>query len=269
MPGDRPRAPTRAPGDPAQAAERGGEAHRGEHLQAAAEAIQVQHLPALLRGDAPEVGVGVDDHRVAHGAQHRQVRLGVRVGVGGGQVDALALGQLAHREHLALAVVEGPGRPARVAAVDDLRARAEAAVEGEHVRQQIGHLLGGRGQDVHGHARVLVGVGAREHLRVQPREHAREHPRREPLQVADAHAGDHLPDAPAHVVGAIVGRAAQAEAQVLVGVARQAAARDHPRLIGGAGEEDARGAGHQRLVEVEERRRRATRAPGAVAAVCH
>ena len=85
----------------------------------------------------------------------------------------LALGDLAHREHLALAIVERPRRPAGVAAVDDLRARAEAAVEVEHVREQVGHLLRGRGQDVDRQTRVLVGVSALEHLRVQARQHAR------------------------------------------------------------------------------------------------
>ena len=198
--------------------------------------------------------VGVDDHRVAHGAQHRQVGLGVRVGVGGAQVDPLALGQLAHREHLALAVVERARRAARVAAFDDLRARAEAAVEGEHVRQQVGHLLRGGGHDVHRPARVLVRVGALEHLRIQPRQHPGEHARGQALQVAHGHVGDHLPHALAHLIGAIVGRAAQAEAQVLIRVAREPPARDHARLVSGAREEDPRGARHQRAVEVEERR---------------
>ncbi len=105
-----------------------------------------------------------------------------------------------------------------------------------------------------GIARVLVRVGAREHLRVQPRQHAGEHARGHPLEVAHAHPRDHLADAPAHVVGAVVGRAAQPEAEVLVDVAQQPRARDHPRLVGRAGEEDARGPRHQRLVEVEERR---------------
>jgi len=77
---------------------------------------QAQPLTHLNRSDRFRT------YRVADGTQHRQVRLGVRVGIGSGQVDVLALGQIAHREHLALAVVERAGRPPRVAPVDDLRA---------------------------------------------------------------------------------------------------------------------------------------------------
>ena len=67
--------------------------------------------------------------------------------------------------------------------------------------EQVGHLLRGGGDDVDGPARVLMGVGALEHLRIQARQHPGEHARRETLQVAHRHAGDHLPDALAHLVG--------------------------------------------------------------------
>ena len=77
-------------------------------LQAPAELLEAHDLPALLARDAPQLGVGVDRHRVPDGAQHRQVGLRVGVGVGGGQVDALGRRQLAHRHRLALAVGEGP-----------------------------------------------------------------------------------------------------------------------------------------------------------------
>ena len=40
------------------------------------------------RGDPAQLGVRVDRDRVADEAQHRQVGLRVRVGVGGGEVDA-------------------------------------------------------------------------------------------------------------------------------------------------------------------------------------
>src|SRR5437763_215449 len=80
----------------------------------------------------------------------------------------------------------------------------------------------GRRQDVDRCTGVLMGVRAREHLRIEPWQDAREHARREPLQIAHRHACDHLPDALAYVVGAIIGRATQAEAQVLVSVTRQA-----------------------------------------------
>ena len=226
--------------DGAETAERGGGAERDEHLQAPPEVVEAQDLPALAGGDAGEVGVGIDDDGVPDGAQHRQVGLGVGVGVGGGEVDALARGELAQRVDLALAVVEGPGGAAGVAAFDDLQARADAAVEGEHVGEQVGHLLGGGGDDVDGLAGVLVAVGALEHLRVQAREHAGEHARGHALQVADGDAGEHLPHPHPDGVGPVVGRAAQAEAQVLVEVAEQLRARDHARLEGRAREEDAR-----------------------------
>src|SRR5437764_12022224 len=59
--------------DPPERSQGGAGADRGEHLQAAAEAIEVEHLPAFFGGDAPQVLVGVDDYCVAHGAQHRQI----------------------------------------------------------------------------------------------------------------------------------------------------------------------------------------------------
>ena len=85
-------------------------------LQPPAELLEAHDLPALLARDAAQLGVGVDDDRVADGPQHRQVGLRVRVGIGGGEVDALGGGQLAHRHRLALAVGEGPGRSARCSA---------------------------------------------------------------------------------------------------------------------------------------------------------
>ena len=63
--------------------------------QAPAEPLEAQHLPALLARDPRAARVRVDRDRVADGAQHRQVGLGVRVGPRGREVDALALGQLA------------------------------------------------------------------------------------------------------------------------------------------------------------------------------
>ena len=227
------------PHDAAETGERGAGGERDGDLQTPPEAVEAQDLPALRGGDAGKLGVGVDDHRVPDGAQHRQVGLGVGVGKGGGEVDPLPRGELAQREHLALAVVEGPVGAAGVAAVAHLQARADATVEDEHVGEQVGHLLRGGGDDVDGPPRILVGVGALEHLRVQPRQHPGEHARRHALQVAHGHPGEHLADAPAHLVGPIVGRAAQAKAEVLVEVAQQPPARDHPRLVGRAREEDA------------------------------
>src|SRR5580704_18572365 len=84
----------------------GGERHRD--LQAAPEVVEAQNLPALLGGDAGKLGVGVDDHGVPDGAQHRQVGLRVGVGKRSSEVDALPCGKFAQREHLALAVVERP-----------------------------------------------------------------------------------------------------------------------------------------------------------------
>ena len=77
---------------------------------------------------------------------------------------------------------------------------------------------------------VLVLVGDREHLRVQAREHAGEHVGREPLEVAHAHALEQLADPLAQRVGARVGRAAQAEEQVLPRVAASARRLTSPAL---------------------------------------
>jgi hypothetical protein len=137
-------------------------------------------------------------------------------------------------------------------AVDDLRARPETAVEGQHPRQQVGHLLRGGGENVDGHAGVLMGVGALEHLWVEPRQHAAEDPRGEALEIADTDPRDHLPDPLADVVGPVIGRAEEPETDVLIDVHHQPPARDHPCFIRSPGEEHPRRPGHQGLVEIEE-----------------
>ena len=63
-----------------------------------------------------------------------------------------------------------------------------------------------------------------------------EHRAGEPLQVAHMRALEHLPDALADGVRARVGRAAQAEDDVLVGVAGDVAAGHHPGAVGRAAE---------------------------------
>ena len=65
---------------------------------------------------------------------------------------------------------------------------------------------------------------------------------------------EQLPDALADGVRARVGRATQAEDDVLVGVARDVAAGHHPGAVGRAAELERRRARDQRAVEVEERR---------------
>ena len=235
-------------GDAAQQRRGGGDA------QLAAEALEAQRLPALVAGHACQLLVRVDGHGMPDEAEHRQVGLRIAVGVAGGEVDLLALGQLADRLRLALAVVERAALAAGVDAVDDLGDAADRAVEGQDDRQQLRHLLRGRGADEDRPARVLMLVGQLEHARVQARQDAGQHGRREPLQVAHMDALEQLPDALADGVRARVGRAAQAEDDVLVGVARDVAAGDHPGAVGRAAELERGRARDQRAVEVEERR---------------
>ena len=242
-------------------------ASRGDRdAQAAAQPLEPQDLPALLAGDPRQRRVRVHGHGMTDRAQHRQVGLGVRVRPRRRQVDALALGQLADRLRLALAVGERAAGPAGVLAVERLEHRADRAVERQHDRHQLRHLLRRRGADEHRSPGVLVLVGDRQHARVQPRQHAREHVRREPLHVAHTYALEQLRDAHPHRVGALVGRAAQAEAQVLPRVRGQPAARDQAGLVRRAAELERRRAGHQRAVEIEERRARLFRAAQGAAA---
>ena len=198
---------------------------------------------------------------MADRAQHRQVGLRVRVRPGRGQVDRLALGQLPDRLRLALAVRERPARAAGVVPVDHLRHRPDGPVEGQDDRHQLGHLLRRRRADEDRAAGVLVLVGDLEHPRVHAREHAGEHVGREPLEVAHAHALQQARDPLAHRVGARVGRAAQAEHEVLPRVPCDLAARDQPRLVRRAPELVRRRPRHQRAVEIEERRARLVRPP--------
>jgi hypothetical protein len=104
-------------------------------------------------------------------------------------------------------------------------------------------------------------VGDREHLRVQAREHAREHVGGEPLELAHAQALERLADPRPDRVGAGVGRAVQAEADVLPRVLGDLAARDEARLVRGAPELERGRARDQRAVEVEERRAALVRPP--------
>ena len=85
------------------------------------EAVEAQDLPALVARDPRQRRVRVDGDGMADRAQHRQVGLGVGVRPRRRQVDALALGQLADRLRLALAVGERAAGTAGVLAVDASR----------------------------------------------------------------------------------------------------------------------------------------------------
>ncbi len=102
--------------------------------------------------DPLERGVRVDRDGVADGAQHRQVRLRVRVRVRLREVDPLLRRALADRLGLPLAIGERALGLAGVDAVAHLRARADAAVEEQDVRHQLGHLVrrGGHDEDAAG-----------------------------------------------------------------------------------------------------------------------
>jgi alkylation response protein AidB-like acyl-CoA dehydrogenase len=75
-------------------------------LQPATERLEAHDVPALLLGDPGQLLVGVDHHRVADRAQHREVRRAVAVGPRRRQVQPVALGDLAHADRLAVAVAE-------------------------------------------------------------------------------------------------------------------------------------------------------------------
>ena len=74
------------------------------------------HPPVLLAGDRRQRRVGIDRDRMPDRAQHRQIRGRVGVGEGLGEVDVVPLGEVAHRDHLALAVHERTVELARQAA---------------------------------------------------------------------------------------------------------------------------------------------------------
>src|SRR6476646_7364691 len=80
----------------------------GERDQAATEALETERLPTLLAGERRRARVGVDGDRVTDRAQHRQVGERVGVGVGGGELDPVPVGEFLHRRDLALAVDERP-----------------------------------------------------------------------------------------------------------------------------------------------------------------
>src|SRR5689334_7960527 len=70
----------------------------------AAELLEPHHPPALVASEPGELGVRVDDDRVADRAQHRQVRNRVRVGPRLAEIEVVILREPAHALELALAV---------------------------------------------------------------------------------------------------------------------------------------------------------------------
>ena len=65
---------------------------------------ELQHRPHALAGDPAQLLVGVDGERVADDLEHRQVGVGVAVGIRLGQVVALVLGKGPHGIGLARAI---------------------------------------------------------------------------------------------------------------------------------------------------------------------
>ena len=184
--------------------------------------------------------------------QERKVGLRVRVGVGRIEVDALALGQLAHRLRLALAIDERAVDAAGIGPVDDLGPGADRAVEAQHDGEDLRQLRRRRGADVERAPGVLVVVGDPQHLVVNARQDSREHVGAEAQQVALAHAFERLAHALAHGVRGRVCRAAQAEGEVRQRVAQQGAAGHEPGLVRRPRELEGGGPRHEGPVEVEE-----------------
>ena len=110
--------------DAADPAGERGAGEREARLDAGAQAVEAQDVPASFPRDAQQVPVGVDDHGVADELEHREVGLGVRVGVALGQVDSLPGGELDDRLGLFGAVDEQPLRAAGVHPVLDARRTA-------------------------------------------------------------------------------------------------------------------------------------------------
>ena len=100
---------------------------------------------------------------------------------------------------------------------------------------------------------VLMIVGQREHLRIDPREDPGQDVRAEALEVDDPRPlqGRRDPLAQRHRVS--IGGAAQTELDVGDGVGEQLAPAHEPGAVGGAPELERRRSLDERLVEVEER----------------
>ena len=209
--------------------------------------------PALCGGDSRELGVWIDGDRKADRTEHREVgdRVGVRVGLG--EPDSLGVSQLDDQRGLAAAVGEHAAREAGIDAVDNLRPGAERAVEAEHERHQVSHLLGGRRADVDPPAGVLVRVGEREDARVEIWEHAAQDVMAEAVQLACRHPGHQPADPLADVVSQGVGRPAEPKAEVDREIPDESRSRDQSGTVGGTDEVDPGRPLDQGAVEVEER----------------
>src|SRR3954468_14717565 len=51
----------------------GGEHRRPRDRELATELLEAHHSPALPASDLEQLGIGIDDHRMSHRAEHRQV----------------------------------------------------------------------------------------------------------------------------------------------------------------------------------------------------
>ena len=126
--------------------------------------------PDLL-GVPAQPEVGVDRARVPDGAHHRHVVERVAVRVGRGQVDVLALGELADRRGLGLAVHQVADEPAGVEAVLVLGDGAEAPVAPSRRAMSAADLDRRRGHEPHlvagGEVLVEQPLGAGEDAQLQ------------------------------------------------------------------------------------------------------
>ena len=178
---------------------------------------------------------------------------GVRVGVGGRRGRCPRARPPGDLLGLALAVDEGPVGAPGVDAVAGLRARADAAVEPEHVGQHLGELVRGGGDDVDRPPGVLVLVGGLQDL--AGRGAAGSPP--SASGPSRARSTTRWPAMAARIRSRTAWSCSSVEprdpvADVGPGVLGEAAARDHTAPVGRAPEVDRARALDQRLVEVEE-----------------
>src|ERR687898_834299 len=165
---------------------------------------------------------------VRHRAQHRQVRDRVRVGPGLIQVDAMPVGEPLHRLDLPLAVDERPLDIARERPVRrHLVAGPDPALEAEHLGEQLDERTARRADYENRAPGVLMHVDLFHHLRIDPGEDAGEQVRGHARDLRFGNSPEQVLDHGEQRLCALVGRAAEAKAQVVETPRRELAAPNH------------------------------------------
>ncbi len=213
----------------------------------------MERRPPTCRRDEPQPGVGVHRERMAHHREERRVVDAVGVEVAARKIDAVLVGPLAHGGELAVRPHEvADDRSVVGAVVRHAVAGRDHVVEAEQIGERLHEVVRRRRGE---HEQTAFAPMLVDH-RPSPRLHEVEQHHRGRLR---RFVHQRLPPAPRDVRGLASQRHARErlpdaiEQPVEQSLARDHAARHHPRLAERRADDRPAGSGKQGAVEVEDR----------------